>query len=71
MLKCVETAGIHSMNEVVMVGDSDNDAIGAQNLGMDFIGVTYGFGFKTVEDIQKFQWVGIAKDAMEILKYIT
>lgn len=30
----------------ILVGDSNNDFIGAQNAGVDFIGVTYGFGFK-------------------------
>lgn len=29
-----------------MVGNSDNDAIGTQEIGTSFIGVTYGFGSK-------------------------
>ena len=31
---------------VVMIGDSMNDLKGAEDLGIDFIGVTYGFGFE-------------------------
>ena len=37
-----------------MIGDSDNDAIGAQRLDLDFLGVTYGFGFKNKEEILRF-----------------
>lgn len=30
----------------LMVGDTDNDLIGANKSNVDFVGVTYGFGFK-------------------------
>ena len=29
-----------------MVGDTDNDKIGAENAGVDFLAVTFGFGYK-------------------------
>ena len=35
--------------QTVLVGDSENDEIGAKNAGVDFIGVTYGFGFNCAE----------------------
>lgn len=66
----LEDAGITDYSEAVMVGDSDNDAIGAEKIGVDFIGVTYGFGFKNREDIQKFKAIGAADTALEILKMI-
>lgn len=43
--KCIDTAGITDLNEVVMVGDTLHDANGAKELGVDFIGVSFGFGF--------------------------
>ena len=43
--KCIDTAGITGLNEVVMVGDTLHDANGAKELGVDFIGVSFGFGF--------------------------
>lgn len=43
--KCIDTAGIHDLKEVVMVGDTLHDSNGAKELGVDFIGVSYGFGF--------------------------
>lgn len=50
---------------VLMVGDTDNDKIGAERAGVDFLGVGYGFGYKagessldlfasTVSDIKNF-----------------
>ncbi len=43
--KCIDTAGIMNLGEVVMVGDTLHDANGAKELGIDFIGVSFGFGF--------------------------
>ena len=50
-----------------MVGDSDNDAIGAEGAGALFIGVTYGFGFKRASDVDKFSNIGVAAKPMDIL----
>ena len=43
--KCIDSAGVKNLNEVVMVGDTLHDSNGAKELGVDFIGVSYGFGF--------------------------
>ncbi len=56
-----------SPDETVMVGDSDNDAIGAADAGAHFIGVTYGFGFSTPEDIDQFDNMGVAEKPLDIL----
>lgn len=42
---CMEATGC-SREETVMVGDSIHDLNGARLSGVDFLGVTYGFGFK-------------------------
>ncbi|MBQ9518267.1 MAG: HAD-IA family hydrolase [Firmicutes bacterium] len=47
-------------SDILMVGDSDNDALGAENAGINFIGVTYGYGFKTADDVNQFKNIGIA-----------
>lgn len=44
ILKCCEICGCNR-EDAILVGDSDNDYIGAQQAGVKFIGVTYGFGF--------------------------
>ena len=49
--KCIEDANV-GFDEVVMIGDTSNDEIGSHNLGIDFIGVTYGFGFRSRMDME-------------------
>lgn len=63
-------AGVSDPGEAVMIGDTDNDAIGAKLLNMKFIGVTYGFGFHTTADVEKFPNIGAARTADEISRLI-
>ena len=49
--KCVESSG-ESRENIVMVGDTTSDMNAAKECGIDFIGVTYGFGFKCSNDIK-------------------
>ena len=63
-------AGISDYAEAIMVGDSDNDAIGAQEIGTSFIGVTYGFGFKTKQDVCAYPNLYAADTTDELLKQL-
>ena len=67
---CIEEMGL-TPDQCVMVGDSDNDAIGADGIGCPFIGVTYGFGFENKEDVMEFKNIGIASTPEEIFDIIT
>lgn len=68
--KCLEAAEVDH-TEAVMVGDTDHDALGAAAAGIDFIGVTYGFGFREKEDAMRFEHtLGAAEKPREILDYI-
>ena len=62
----IKAAGVTDKSRVVMIGDSENDAIGAEGMGIDFIGVTYGFGFKNADDVNKYQNVGVADNVSEL-----
>lgn len=42
---CIEELG-GSESDSLYIGDTNGDYIGATECGMDFVGVTYGFGFK-------------------------
>ena len=53
-----------------MIGDSDNDAVGAREIGTAFLGVTYGFGFKRQEEVIQFGPIGVAETVVDIAKYI-
>ncbi len=50
----------------VLVGDSENDAVGALEAGTYFIGVTYGFGFKSAAEVERYSRIGVAADIKEI-----
>lgn len=49
-----------ALADCVMIGDSSSDAEAAAQLGMPFVGVTYGYGFKTVADVALYPNVGCA-----------
>ncbi len=51
--------------DIVLIGDSINDEAGAHDRGVDFIGVTFGFGYKTKDDIKKCVY---AADSVEELR---
>lgn len=48
--------------DTVLIGDSSYDQIGAQNVGIEFIGVTYGFGFTEGDEM--------AGDCAQLLKLL-
>ncbi len=68
--KALIDAGTVDYSDAVMIGDSDNDALGAQEIGINFIGVTYGFGFKNKKDVNKFPNIGIAKNTAELINLL-
>ncbi len=63
--ECIEEAKCEK-TECVLIGDSKYDAFGAEKAGIDFIAVTYGFGFKTKDEVGKFSKIGIANTVKEI-----
>ncbi|MDO5559662.1 MAG: HAD hydrolase-like protein [Oscillospiraceae bacterium] len=68
--KCLKSAQIEDYREAVMIGDTMNDAVGAGKLGMDFIAVTYGFGFKTASELDKTGKIGYTDSTDGILALI-
>lgn len=66
---CIEQSGFDK-SEAVLIGDSVYDAIGAEEAGIDFIAVTYGFGYKTDVDTTGHPCVSVCKDTEEIYKYL-
>ena len=41
---CLQNLNVEK-RKVLMVGDTEHDLVGAQNAGVDFLAVTFGFGF--------------------------
>lgn len=67
---CLKEMGVEDYKRTVMIGDSDNDAIGADHIGIEFVGVTYGFDFAKPEDVQKFPSVGCADNPIDLLSML-
>ena len=51
ILKCCDLCSCDK-KDAILVGDSNNDLLGSQQAGVNFVGVTYGFGFKPNEDYE-------------------
>lgn len=48
---CIEKSGQNKDN-IVLIGDTKHDELGAKEAKIDFIAVTYGFGFKKGEKVE-------------------
>lgn len=66
---CISEMGL-TPAECVMIGDSDNDAIGADGIGCPFVGCTYGFGFTCDADVDEYPNIGKAAKPSDILGHI-
>jgi phosphoglycolate phosphatase len=60
--KCLEEHHITDYRLAVMIGDTSSDRNAAEQVGIDFIGVNYGFGFRDVE--------GYANTPQDILTFL-
>ena len=65
--KCLTITGVNDYSDALMIGDSDNDALGAKQIGTAFLGVTYGFGFKSVDEVNEYPNIGTAGSPQEII----
>ena len=69
VLMCVNEMGA-TKEECVLIGDTDNDAKGAAQAGIPFIAVTYGFGFKSRDDLKEYPHIGVAGTPAGLAKII-
>ena len=67
---CIRECSVADKSKVVMIGDTEHDAMGAKQVGIDFIGVTWGFGFRNSEEVLSTGAVGSAEKPSDILKYM-
>lgn len=58
-----------SKNETLMIGDSESDYMSSRNLSINFLGVTYGFGFKK-DDINSYKNIDFVNNAYEIKTFL-
>lgn len=68
--RCIHVLGCNK-NEVVLVGDSIYDLQGAEQAGVDFAAVTYGFGFIRGDEVSSKRCVFVADDAVGLMQWLT
>lgn len=64
----VSSLNIEELSSVLMIGDRKYDLEGARYLGIDALGVLYGFG--SIEELMGYPNIGIAKSVDEIGKFL-
>lgn len=64
----MERLGLLDVKDYVLIGDTRFDAAGAKAVGMDCIGVTYGFG--TEEELREAEVVCVCRDLEEVEAYL-
>ena len=55
----------------VLIGDSSADSRGAYEADIDFIALTYGFGFKSAADLQNIPHVAVCSNIEELADYLS
>ncbi len=65
---CMESLSV-SEKDAVLIGDSTFDALGAAQAGIDFIAVTYGFGFRNAADAEGYSCIAVC-DSPDELEHI-
>lgn len=69
--KCIRDSGITDRKRIVMIGDTLHDSLGSEYAGVDFIGVTFGFGFHSKEEIEALNVAGAVDTAEELAALLT
>ena len=64
---CAEDTGA-LYNQCVMIGDTEHDARGANDAGVPFIGVSYGFGNR--DNMLRYPYIGLADMPMDVLRIL-
>ncbi|MDF2986005.1 MAG: haloacid dehalogenase superfamily [Eubacterium sp.] len=70
IVSCLEDLKQIDYSKAVFIGDSEYDAEGAREAGIDFIPVTYGFGFKNEVEADRYSNVFIAKNPKSLSDYL-
>ena len=67
LLRVISMLGAQK-EECALIGDSEYDELGARDAGIDFIGVTYGFGFHSPQEVKRAEYV--ASSVRELSDYL-
>lgn len=70
VLECLEKLGCGDKGQAVLFGDSRYDGVGAMEAGIDFVPLTYGFGFADPGSLDGIPYVAKATEPRELLEFI-
>ncbi len=68
ILYALQSYGISDLSSAIMIGDREHDILGAKQVGLDSIGVLYGYG--DYEELKEAGATYIAENTEDILKII-
>lgn len=68
--QCLEQLGSPPLSQVVFFGDSPYDGVGAREAGVDFVALSYGFGFVEPGSMEGLNPVLVAKEPLELLAFV-
>ena len=68
--ECINYLKIDNIDNIVYIGDTINDFYSATKIGIKFIGVNYGFGFKNIEEIVKIGSSNFAETCFELISIL-
>lgn len=64
----LKSLGVEDKSQVLLIGDTKFDLIGAETIGIDALAVAYGYG--TMEELKSYKSIYIAKDMKELEDYL-
>ncbi len=64
---CLAGLNVYQNNQALMIGDAPNDAVSADSVGLPFLGVTYGYGFNTKDDVECYPNIGYSDTIQDII----
>lgn len=67
---CMEWFGEKDPGRYLMIGDTEKDLEAAQEVGVNFLGVTYGFGFTNDQNDLGFPLVGNVNELLTVLEHL-
>lgn len=68
--QAMETLRWDDPSSVLMIGDSRYDGVGAGEAGVDFVALTYGFGFSEPGSLEGLPTVFTARQPEELVRFI-
>lgn len=65
----METCGLENKEEIVMIGDRSHDIVGAHKMGLEAVGVLYGYGDRAELEGANAEWITETTSSLcELLK---